>query len=57
MQNKQSLEDTHRLSGERAALIDTVKRLNREVTRLEGFKRGLIQHLQDDEMVSLLGRR
>jgi hypothetical protein len=48
LQNKAAVEDAHRLAAERGALIDTVKRLNRDIARLEGFKRSLIQHLQED---------
>ncbi|KAL6756095.1 hypothetical protein V8C86DRAFT_1829793 [Haematococcus lacustris] len=47
--NKMAVEEQHRLGTEKGALIETVKRLNREVSRLEAFKRSLLQHLQDDE--------
>lgn len=50
-QNKQGTEEQHRLGAEKAALIDTVKRLNREVSKLEAFKRSLLQHLQEDDEV------
>jgi hypothetical protein len=32
-----------------------VKRLNREIAKLEGFKRSLIQHLQEEEEVGPRG--
>ncbi len=51
MQNKQAAEEQHRLNSEKAVLIDTVKKLNREVAKLEAFKKNLLQHLQDDDEV------
>ena len=51
MQNKQAVEEQHRLQSEKAVLIDTVKKLNREVAKLEAFKKNLLQHLQDDDEV------
>lgn len=50
-QNKQAVEEQHKLQTEKSALIDTVKKLNREVAKLESFKRSLMQHLQDDDEV------
>ena len=51
LQNKQAVEEQHRLQSEKAVLIDTVKKLNREVAKLEAFKKNLLQHLQDDDEV------
>jgi hypothetical protein len=50
MQNKAAVEEQHRLVSEKSALIETVKRLNREVAKLESFKRNLLEHLQDEEV-------
>jgi len=50
-QNKQGLDEQHRLQAEKMALIDTVKKLNREVAKLESFKKSLLQHLQEDDEV------
>lgn len=50
-QNKQGLDEQHRLQAEKVALIDTVKKLNREVAKLESFKKSLLQHLQEDDEV------
>jgi hypothetical protein len=36
--------------GEKAALVETIKRLNSEVVRLESFKRSLMQTLTEDEV-------
>jgi hypothetical protein len=46
------MSEQHKLVAEKNALIETVKRLNREVARLEHFKRNLLQQLQDDCEVS-----
>ncbi len=43
------MEEQHKLQAEKGALIDTVKKLNREIAKLEAFKRSLIQHLQEEE--------
>jgi len=48
-QAKQSVDAQHKLAAEKAALIDTVKQLNREVAKLDHFKRSLLQQLQDDD--------
>lgn len=48
-QAKAATQEQHKLLAEKAALIETVKRLNREVAKLEQFKRSLLQQLQDDE--------
>lgn len=42
-------EERHKLHAEKSALIETVKRLNRDVSKLEGFKRHLLQSLQEEE--------
>lgn len=51
IQARQSLTEQHKLMAEKNALIETVKRLNREVAKLEHFKRNLLQQLQDDNEV------
>jgi hypothetical protein len=50
-QARTALSEQHKLVAEKNALIETVKRLNREVARLEHFKRNLLQQLQDDSEV------
>lgn len=47
--NKQAVEEAHRLQNEKAALIDAVKRLNKDVSRLEAFKKSLMQHIHEEE--------
>lgn len=44
-------EQAHRLSNEKAALINTVRKLNRDVAKLDSFKRNLLNSLQADEEV------
>lgn len=39
--------EQQKLVGEKNALIETVKKLNREVVKLEHFKRSLLSQLQD----------
>jgi hypothetical protein len=51
LQARQGLTEQHKLVAEKNALIETVKRLNREVAKLEHFKRNLLQQLQDDDEV------
>ncbi len=46
-----AVEATQKLANEKAALINTVKKLNREVAKLEGFKRNLMNSLRDDDDV------
>lgn len=46
---RQGLAEQHKLVAEKNALIETVKRLNREVAKLEHFKKNLLQQLQDDD--------
>lgn len=53
-QARHSLAEQHKLVAEKNALIETVKRLNREVAKLEHFKRNLLQQLQDEEEVGCL---
>eukprot|EP00798_Chlamydomonas_sp_ICE-L_P016562 gene16562-22791_t len=53
--NRHAAEEAHKLQIEKAALIDTVKRLNRDVAKLEAFKKNLLQHLHDDEEPVKLG--
>lgn len=52
LQARQGLAEQHKLVAEKNALIETVKRLNREVAKLEHFKKNLLQQLQDDDEVS-----
>ncbi len=49
LQNKVAVENAFQLQHEKGALIDTVKKLNREIAKLESFKKSLIQHLQDED--------
>lgn len=51
VQNKAAVEETHRLHSERTALIDTVKKLNRELSKLESLKKSLKAQLLDDTEV------
>ena len=44
-----AMEEQNKLVGEKNALITTVKKLNRDVAKLDNFKRNLMQTLQDDE--------
>ena len=46
---KQVLDDQSKLVAKKNALIQTVKKLNRDVAKLESFKRHLLQTLQDEE--------
>merc|ERR1712183_691621 len=43
---KMSLEEQTKLMGEKNALIATVKKLNRDISKLDNFKRNLLQTLQ-----------
>eukprot|EP00873_Tetraselmis_striata_P022429 jgi/Tetstr1/442693/TSEL_030784.t1 len=47
--HKMAMEATQKLSGEKNALINTVKKLNRDVAKLESFKRNLMNTLRDDD--------
>lgn len=49
---RQYMEEQTKLVGEKNALIGTVKKLNRDVAKLENFKRNLLQSLQDDDEMS-----
>ncbi|DBA79426.1 TPA: hypothetical protein ACH3X2_000066 [Trebouxia sp. C0005] len=49
-----SEEQAHRLSNEKAALINTVRKLNRDVAKLDNFKRNLLNSLQADEEVRMI---
>lgn len=53
MQHQVAVEESHRLSSEKSLLIDTVKKLNRDVAKLEAFKKNLLQTLQDDDEVRM----
>eukprot|EP00252_Welwitschia_mirabilis_P023193 TRINITY_DN6508_c0_g1_i2.p1 TRINITY_DN6508_c0_g1~~TRINITY_DN6508_c0_g1_i2.p1 ORF type:complete len:137 (-),score=23.34 TRINITY_DN6508_c0_g1_i2:331-741(-) len=44
-----ALEDQSKLMNERNALASTVKKLNRDVAKLEAFKRTLMQSLNEDD--------
>eukprot|EP00955_Chlamydomonas_euryale_P067675 359913-Chlamydomonas_euryale.AAC.8 len=50
-QHQQAVEESHRLNSEKSLLIDTVKKLNREIAKLEAFKKNLLQTLQDGDEV------
>lgn len=52
VQARASEEQAHRLGNEKAALINTVRKLNRDVAKLDNFKRNLLNSLQADEEVS-----
>jgi hypothetical protein len=52
-QAKQAADEALRLQHDKQALIDTVKKLNRDVAKLEAFKKDLLQHLQEDEVGGL----
>ncbi|GFR52888.1 hypothetical protein Agub_g15521 [Astrephomene gubernaculifera] len=47
--SKQAMEEAHRLQSEKNLLADTVKRLHKEVARLEAFKKNLLEHLHNDD--------
>jgi len=47
--HKMAVEATQKLAAEKLALINTVKKLNRDLAKLEGFKRNLLNSLRDDE--------
>ncbi|DBA75376.1 TPA: hypothetical protein ACH3X1_010642 [Trebouxia sp. C0004] len=49
-----SEEQAHRLGNEKAALINTVRKLNRDVAKLDNFKRNLLNSLQADEEVRMI---
>ncbi|KAL3133994.1 hypothetical protein ABBQ32_008433 [Trebouxia sp. C0010 RCD-2024] len=49
-----SEEQVYRLSNEKAALINTVRKLNRDVAKLDNFKRNLLNSLQADEEVRMI---
>ncbi|EFJ15269.1 hypothetical protein SELMODRAFT_234336 [Selaginella moellendorffii] len=44
-----ALDEQTKLTNERNVLMSTVKKLNRDVAKLEAFKRTLMQSLQEDE--------
>jgi len=46
---RHSMEEQTKLVGEKNALIGTVKKLNRDLAKLDSFKRNLLQSLQDEE--------
>ena len=52
LQHKMAVEATQKLVNERNGLINTVKTLQREVKKLEVFKRNLMNSLRDDDDVS-----
>ncbi|PNH05012.1 hypothetical protein TSOC_008779, partial [Tetrabaena socialis] len=47
--SKQAVEEAHRLQSEKTLLADTVKRMHKEVARLEAFKKNLLNHLNNEE--------
>ena len=48
MQNTQATSEQQKLAAERNALIETVRKLNRDVAKLASFKKNLMQSLSDD---------
>lgn len=48
-ENTSARDEVAKLNSEKAALLATVKRLNKDLARLDAFKRNLLQTLQDDE--------
>ncbi|KAK9814366.1 hypothetical protein WJX72_004653 [[Myrmecia] bisecta] len=46
---RQAVEDHARVNQEKTALINTIRKLNRDVAKLESFKRSLLQSLQSQE--------
>ena len=44
-----AIEEQSKLAQEKNALINTVKKLNRDNAKLDAFKRNLMQTLQDEE--------
>jgi len=44
-----AVAEQQHLAAEKAALADAVRRLTREVSRLEGLRRNLLRQLQDDD--------
>lgn len=46
---RHAVEEQSKLLGEKNALIATVKKLNRDLAKLDNFKRNLLQSLQDEE--------
>ncbi|KXZ44768.1 hypothetical protein GPECTOR_62g883 [Gonium pectorale] len=47
--SKQAVEEAHRLQSEKGLLADTVKRLHKEVARLDAFKKNLLNHLHNED--------
>ncbi len=56
LQARASTDAQSKLAGEKAALVGTVRTLNKHVAKLEGFKRNLLTSLQASEEVMPLGR-
>lgn len=50
--NNRAAEEQHKLAAEKNALIDTVRKLNRDLAKLDSFKKNLLQSLNDDAEVS-----
>lgn len=46
-QNQQHVEEQHKASAEKAALIDAIKMLNRELCKLETFKKNLLAQINE----------
>ncbi|CAD7704981.1 unnamed protein product, partial [Ostreobium quekettii] len=53
--SKRDQEETQKLQAEKCALIDTVKKLNRDVSKLEGLKRHILQSLHEEDQAVRLG--
>lgn len=56
LQARASTDAQSKLAGERAALVGTVRSLNKHVAKLERFKRNLLTSLQASEEVMPQGR-
>lgn len=52
LQARASADSQSKLAGEKAALVSTVRSLNRHVAKLEGFKRNLLTSLQASDEVT-----
>ena len=54
LQARASADSQSKLAGEKAALVSTVRSLNRHVAKVEGFKRNLLTSLQASDEARLL---
>ncbi|GIM09912.1 hypothetical protein Vretimale_13710 [Volvox reticuliferus] len=49
LKSKQAVEEAHRLQNEKALLAETVKRLHKDLARLEAFKKNLLNTLNNED--------